>query len=194
MEINQPASLPILPPDLDQQLAQQLRLLRQDRGWSLDTLATQTGISRATLSRIENAEVSATAVVLGRLCAAYGLLLSRLLMRVESTFEPLLRRAAQPVWHDAESGQFRRMVSPPSEELAGEVIECELPPNAHIAYDKPPRPLLEHHLVMLAGQLTLTLEDCAHRLNPGDCLRFRLNGSDQFTAGPDGARYYLFLV
>jgi len=180
--------------DLDTQLARQIRLLRQERDWSLDVLAAQTGVSRATLSRIENAEVSATAAVLGKLCAAFGMPLSRLLLRVEGGFEPLVRAGAQLVWNDAESGQIRRMVSPPAEELAGEVIECELPPGARIAYARPPRPMLEHHLVMLAGELTLTLGETSYRMHPGDCLRFRLDGSDEYLAGPDGARYYLFLV
>lgn len=184
----------ITQPDLDQQLARQLHQLRRERGWSLDTLAAHTGVSRATLSRIENAEVSATAVVLGKLCAAFGMPLSHLLLRVESGFAPLLTRASQAVWNDSESGQLRRMVSPPAEELAGEVIECELPPHARIAYATPPRPMLEHHLVMLAGELTLTLGETPYQLHPGDCLRFRLAGSDEYLAGPDGAHYYLFLV
>ena len=51
-------------------LAQRLRELRHERGWSLDELAARSGVSRATLSRLENNEVSPTAAVLGRLCPA----------------------------------------------------------------------------------------------------------------------------
>ncbi|WP_051556194.1 helix-turn-helix domain-containing protein [Nitratireductor aquibiodomus] len=53
---------------IDQRIAERLRALRQERGWSLEDLATRCGVSRATLSRLENAEVSATANALGRLC------------------------------------------------------------------------------------------------------------------------------
>ena len=43
---------------LDMRIASRLKGLRQERGWSLDELAGRAGVSRATLSRLENAEVS----------------------------------------------------------------------------------------------------------------------------------------
>lgn len=55
--------------DLDARLARRLAELRTSRGWSLDALAARSGVSRATLSRLENAEVSPTAALLGKLCA-----------------------------------------------------------------------------------------------------------------------------
>ena len=57
---------------IDKQIAQRLKSLRAERDWSLDELAKRSGVSRATLSRLENAEVSPTASVLGKLCAALG--------------------------------------------------------------------------------------------------------------------------
>lgn len=180
---------------LDHRLAQRLKALRQERGWSLDDLAKRSTISRATLSRLENAEVSATTQVLGKLCSAYGLTLSRLMRMVEVGFAPLVPQADQPVWTDPATGFTRRSVSPPAQSLAGEVIEATLAPGTDIAYDAPPRPGLEHHLVLLEGELTLTLEGVAHRLRPGDCLRYQLFGPSRFQTLPiASARYLLFLV
>ncbi|KJV10312.1 XRE family transcriptional regulator [Elstera litoralis] len=182
-------------PSLDQRLAQRLKALRAERGWSLDDLAKRSTVSRATLSRLENAEVSGTATVLGKLCAAYGLPLSRLLRMVEAGFAPVIRPQDQPVWTDPETGFVRRSLSPPAQGLAGEVLECHLPPNTDLAYDAPPRPGLEHHVLMQEGALTLTLEGKPHRLAPGDCLRYQLFGASRFMTPPDqGARYLLFLV
>jgi transcriptional regulator with XRE-family HTH domain len=180
---------------IDRRLAQRLRALRAECGWSLDELARRSSISRATLSRLENAEVSPTASVLGRLCAAYGMTMSRLMQMVEVDFAPLLRRAAQPVWTDPETGFRRRSVSPPARSLAAEVLECELEPGTRIAYDRPPRPGLEHHLLLARGQLTVALDGQAHDLRPGDCLRYQLFGRSTF-ATPDhcGARYMLFIL
>ncbi|PLR29041.1 transcriptional regulator, partial [Chimaeribacter californicus] len=56
----------------DRLLAQRLVQLRTARQWSLDQLAQQTGISRATLSRIERAETSPTAALLGKLAQVFG--------------------------------------------------------------------------------------------------------------------------
>ncbi len=180
---------------LDGRIAGRLRALRGERGWSLDALAAESGVSRATLSRLENAEVSPTASVLGRLCAAYGLTLSRLMQQVEDDFAPLVPAAAQSLWSDPESGFRRRSVSPPAQSLAGEVIEGRLPPGVRLDYPAPPRRGLEHHLVMLEGALAVTLEERRHALAAGDCLRYRLAGPSRFETPPEaGARYLLFLV
>src|SRR5260370_2328418 len=98
---------------IDRLIAQRLKSLRAERGWWLDELARSSNVSRATLSRLENAEVSPTTGVLGRLCATYGLTMSRLMHMIEDGFVPLVRRSAQPVWIDQSIGFRRRSVSPP---------------------------------------------------------------------------------
>ncbi len=181
--------------NLDQLLAQRLKTLRNERGWSLDELAKRSSVSRATLSRLENAEVSPTASVLGKLCGAYGMTMTRLMRMVEERFEPLLPREAQPVWIDPENGFHRRSVSPPCQALAGEALECALLPGTCIDYDRSPRPGLEHHLIMLDGRLELTVDNQTHTLQAGDCLRYQLFGASRFVAPAEqGARYILFIV
>jgi transcriptional regulator with XRE-family HTH domain len=179
---------------IDHQIAQRLRTLRSERGWSLDDLAGRSAVSRATLSRLENAEVSATAAVLGKLCAAYGMTLSRLIRLVESDFQPLIDRDAQPVWTDPQNGFVRRSVSPPARVLAAEAVECRLQPGTRIVYEQPPRPGLEHHIILTEGALTLTVEGRQHALMPGDCLRYQLFGRSEFVTGPLPATYFLFMV
>lgn len=182
-------------PVIDRRIAQRLKALRSERGWSLEALARLSGVSRATLSRLENAEVSATASVLGRLCAAYGLTMSRLMLMVEDDFAPLVRNSAQTLWTDPKVGFRRRNVSPPNQTLAGEVLECTLEPGTRIAYDDPPRPGLEHHLLLLEGRLQVTVDGQGHALEPGDCLRYQLFGESVFeTDEAGGARYLLFIL
>ncbi|MBM3521291.1 MAG: helix-turn-helix domain-containing protein [Alphaproteobacteria bacterium] len=181
--------------DMDQRIARRLRALRDDRGWSLDELARRSGVSRASLSRLENGEVSPTAQVLGRLCAAHGLTVSRLMVQAEGEFAPLLRPSAQPHWSDPETGMTRRFLSPPGQALAGEVVRCHLPAGARIAYERPPRPGLEHHLVMEEGGLAITVDGRSYDLTAGDCLRYQLFGASSFMADErTGARYLLFIV
>jgi transcriptional regulator with XRE-family HTH domain len=180
---------------IDHKIAQRLKQLRGERGWSLETLAQRSAVSRASLSRLENAEVSPTANVLGKLCAAYGLPMSRLMHMVEDGFQPLIRAGEQPVWVDSETGFRRRSVSPPAESLAGEALECTLPPGTRIAYDVPPRPGLEHHLLMREGRLALTVDGQTHDLRPGDALRYQLFGPSAFETPEDSpATYILFLA
>ena len=177
---------------IDRRIAQRLRSLRAEHQWSLDELAKRSDVSRATLSRLENAEVSPTASVLGRLAAAYGLTISRLMHMVEDNFAPLIRRDAQSVWTDSSIGFRRRSVSPPAQSLKAEVLECELGPDAHITYDAPPRPGLEHHLLLVEGHLEISVDGQAYDLEPGDCLRYQLYGASAFTTSKrSGAKYIL---
>ncbi|PCJ95044.1 MAG: XRE family transcriptional regulator [Hyphomicrobiales bacterium] len=179
----------------DQRIAERLKLLRNERQWSLDDLAQRSTVSRATLSRLENGDVSPTTNVLGKLCAAFGLTLSRLMHMVEDDFTPLITRNSQPQWHDENSGFKRRSVSPPAQMLAGEVLECELAPDTSLSYDNPPRPGLEHHLMLVEGRLEVTIEGICHAMVAGDCLRYQLTGASLFkTADNSSARYFLFIV
>ena len=180
---------------IERRIAQRLKGLRAERGWSLDVLAGRSGVSRAALSRLENAEVSPTTNALGKLCAAYGLTLSRLMHLVEDDFAALLRPDEQALWSDPEIGFRRRALSPPARSLAGEALECEIEPGTRIAYEAPPRPGLEHHLVMIEGRLEVAVDGRTHDLRPGDCLRYQLFGPSAFTTpAKSGARYYVFMV
>lgn len=177
---------------LDSRLAARLAQMRAERGWSLDQLAEASGISRATLSRLERGQTSPTASLLGRLCTAYGRTMSRLLAETEAEGPQLLHPDAQPVWTDPSTGFRRRLVSPPTPGLEAELVEATLPAGADIAYDAPGVPGLEQHIWMLAGRLDLTVADTVHRLSLGDCLRFRLFGPTRFQSpGPGPARYII---
>lgn len=175
-------------------LAQHIRGLRLSRGLTLADLAEASTISRASLSRIENGEVSPTADTLAKLSSALRLPISQLISPLESRFEAFVPRAAQTVYHDATHGFRRRNVSPPNANLRIELVEATLEPDAAISYNNPSVPGHEHHFVLLEGGLCITVEGQTHSLSPGDCLRYRLDGVSEFRAGPRGARYILALA
>ncbi|WP_312018684.1 XRE family transcriptional regulator [Streptomyces sp. I05A-00742] len=176
-------------------LARRLAELRTERDWPLDELARRTGVSRSTLSRLERAEVSPTAVLLGRLCAAYGRTVSQLLAEVEGEPPQLVRAGRQSVWRDEKAGSVRRSVSPPRPGLRGEIVECVLRPGADVSYEEPPAPGLEQHIWILEGALEVTAAGGVHDLRAGDCLRFRLRGVSRFRCpGPGPVRYALLIV
>lgn len=183
------------PDDFEQRLAARLAALRQEQGWSLEQLAERSGVSRAALSRLERGDVSATAVVLGRLCAVYGRPLSSLLAELEGATPQHLPEAQQTVWVDPQTGFRRRGVSPPLPGHRTELIHGELPAGASIDYPIPPQAGLEHHLWVLSGTLELTLDNIRHRLESGDCMRYRLTGASRFHVhGPAPACYLLAIT
>jgi transcriptional regulator with XRE-family HTH domain len=181
--------------DLERRLAARLAGLRTERGWSLEALAERSGISRATLSRLERGELSPTAAMLGRLCTTFGWTLSRLMADAETRAPNVVRAAEQAAWTDPETGYTRRILSPPAPSLRGELVEVRLPPGAVVAYDASPVPGLEHHLWLLEGAVTIEIEGTAYSLRPGDTLRYVLNGPSRFACtGRKEARYVIGLV
>lgn len=180
---------------VEARIADRLAQLRAEHGWSLDALADRTGISRATLSRIERGELSPSAGTLGRLCTAFGWTLSRLMAHAESPAPSVVPAASQARWTDPESGYRRRAVSPPGPDLRGELVEVHMPAGATVAFDTSPSAGLEHHLWLMEGALTLHVEGTAHALHAGDCLRYVLSGATRFhNPGRRTARYLVAII
>ncbi|MDG4648672.1 helix-turn-helix domain-containing protein [Roseibacterium sp. SDUM158017] len=174
-------------------LAEHMRALREARGLTLAAVAERSGVSKATLSRIENADTSPTAETLGRLAAVYALPISRLLAPLEQDYQPVVKRDQQLVWRDERNAFVRRSVSPSNGQLSLELIECDLGPEQTIRYAAPAVPGQEHHLYLLSGKLEVTAEGQSHALSPGDCLRYVLFGETVFRTGRSPCKYVIAL-
>ena len=179
---------------IEQRIANRLAALRAERRWTLEVLAQRTGISRASLSRLERCELSPSATMLSTLCGQYGWTLSRLMAEVESGPPSLVRANEQVTWKDPETGYLRRILSPPHPNLKGELVEVSLPAGASISYEAVYLPGLEHHLWMLEGVLSLEIEGTTFRLEKGDCVRYVLAGASRFVCGKRPARYLIAMV
>jgi transcriptional regulator with XRE-family HTH domain len=157
--------------DLSQRLAQRIRLERDGRGWSLAELAERSGVSKATISKIERAEVSPTAVVLVRLASAFDLTLAGLMLRAEGQRERLSRAAEQPIWRDPETGYLRRQVfSRPDNPV--ELIRVEMPAKQRVTLPASSYAHIRQLLWVLSGSLVITEGGTRHVLATGDCLGF----------------------
>ncbi|MFC7928753.1 helix-turn-helix domain-containing protein [Streptomyces cinereoruber] len=60
--------------------------IRKQHGWSLNELELRTGVSRATLNRMERGLTEPSTSDLFRVCSAYGCRASRFLAEVEQRF------------------------------------------------------------------------------------------------------------
>jgi transcriptional regulator with XRE-family HTH domain len=181
--------------EIERRIAVRLGQLRTERGWSLEDVAERTGISRATLSRIERSELSPTAAMLGALCTLYGWTLSRLMADAETPPPNYIPATEQAHWTDPESGYRRRAVSPPSPGLRGEMVEVHIPAGATVSFETSPIAGLEHHLWMLEGVVTIDVDGSSVSLRTGDCLRYVLYGPSKFhNAGKRAARYVIAMV
>jgi transcriptional regulator with XRE-family HTH domain len=164
--------LTIVDSQIEATLAARLRKERETRGWTLADLALRSNVSRAMISKVERAEASPTAGVLGRLSAAFGLTLSQLFARVDGEVRGWLSRAAeQPAWRDPQTGFLRRSLSPPGNSPM-ELVWGELPAGAEVTYSAAAYAfIVDQQIVVFDGQLTVVQGDAAHDLECGDCLR-----------------------
>jgi transcriptional regulator with XRE-family HTH domain len=177
-----------------QRLAHTLRDERESRGWSVAELAGRSGVSRAMISRVERAEASPTAGLLGKLSGAFGLTMSHLIARSEDAERSLLRCDEQPIWQDPASGYTRRAISP----AAGaplELVEVELPAGADVSFPASAYAFVRQQIWAIDGTLTLITANTTIELAPGDCLALGAPTPLRFVNdGPDTIRYLVAIT
>jgi transcriptional regulator with XRE-family HTH domain len=157
--------------DLSHRLALRLRLERDSRGWSLADLAERSGVSKATISKIERAEVSPTAVVLVRLASAFDLTMAGLMLRAEGQGHRLSRAREQPVWRDPATGYLRtQLFNRPDHPL--EIIKVELPARQRVTLPASSYAHIRQVVWVQAGALVIIEAGERHQLATGDCLGF----------------------
>jgi transcriptional regulator with XRE-family HTH domain len=154
--------------DFGQRLARRLRRERERRGWSLSDLADRAAVSRSMVSKIERAQASPTAALLGRLSGAFGMTMSSLL---ESDPAPqrLMRRAQQSVWKDPATGYVRRALCPPGSGRI-EVTEVTLPPGAVVGFPREAFAFIDQQIWIRKGVLHFSEGKLLHVLRAGDHL------------------------
>jgi transcriptional regulator with XRE-family HTH domain len=177
-------------------IAQQVRLLRSERGLSLDALSNQCGVSRSMLSLIERGETSPTAVVLDKLAAGLGVPLASLFDDPAARTEPVARFADQVVWQDPHSGYLRRNVSPEGFQSPTRIVDVTFPPQARVTYEAGARtPAVLQQIWILEGQMEIAYGAETYQLEKGDCLAVPLDAPNSFhNPGDVPARYAVVLT
>ncbi len=180
------------PVNFDQRIAHRVKTKRLAMDLTIDMLAARSGVSRAMISKVERAEVSPTAVLLGKLSNALDVTLSQLFSD-DSEEGPLVRAATRKPWRDPATGYIRRNVSPVSAPV--DIVEVTLPAGASVTHDNAVPLHLTQLVWVFEGKLTLQIDGTASDLGVGDCLQMRLDRpiSFQNLSGAD-VRYAVILA
>lgn len=155
-------------------IAARVRTERERRRWTLAQLADASGVSQAMISRIERGESSPTAVVLGKLSAAFQLGVASLLALAESAqADPeatmgVRRRADAAEWRDPGTGYRRRQITGPY--FPAEIAEIHLPAGARVPYPAAAFAFVRQVVWVLDGRLTFHDGDTVHQLDAGDTI------------------------
>ncbi|WP_432731399.1 helix-turn-helix domain-containing protein [Variovorax sp. W6] len=178
--------------NIDMLIATRLLALRQAQGLSLADLAERSGVSKAMISKVERAQSSPTAVLLGKLAAGLGVPLAQLLTEEKAQPKRLRTHAEQEVWRDPQAGYLRRQVAERQAGSGVEMVEIELPRSAQVDYPRWSGKPYRQCLWMLEGELRVDYGDERFELAPGDCLDFGVDRPLVFKAlGRSACRYLL---
>jgi transcriptional regulator with XRE-family HTH domain len=127
------------------------------------------------INRIERGESSPTAVVLGKLSAAFQLSVSSLLALAEGATNDSgdaatgVRRQADALeWRDPATGYHRRQITGPH--FPAEIAEVRLPPGARVPYPAAAFAFIRQVVWVLEGRLTFHEGDTVHELDAGDTI------------------------
>jgi transcriptional regulator with XRE-family HTH domain len=180
--------------ELDRAIGDRLRRLRSNAGFTLNQLAARSGVSRGMISRIEHGESSATAVLLGKLCAALDVTLSAVIGLSDSPPERLSRLADQTVWRDPDTGYRRRHASAQNVASGIEIIVVDLPGGARVQYSPWGRRAYTQQLLMLEGRITVHIDLKRFDLFEGDCLDFDVMRAVSFENPRDELAKYIVIV
>ncbi len=152
-------------------IAHRIRLERDLRGWSQGELAGWSGVSKATVSKIEREEMSPTAVILLRIAGAFDLTLAGLLLRAEGGGGRISRVSEQPEWRDPETGYVRKQVFVrPDHPL--EIADIELPPKRRVVLPASSYLHIRQVILVRSGRLTVLEGGERWEMVEGDCLGF----------------------
>ncbi len=157
--------------DAEARLARQIKLEREARNWSLSELAEQSGVAKASISKIERGEVSPSAVILLRLATAFDLTLAGLLLRAEGEKPRLSRAGDQPLWRDPATGYVRKQIFSRTDHPL-ELVQVEMPAGKRVSMPAASYAHIRQILWVQSGILVVAEGGETHILHAGDCLGF----------------------
>lgn len=154
------------------ELAQRLKKLRKDRGLTLEQVASQAGLTRGWLSKVENFRVTPSVTALASISNALGVSMSELFDGLEAK-PPIVvvpKGHGQVITRDEDVSRllYESLASGrPSRQMDPFILR--VPPTDH-------RPPFSHageeFLLVLAGSVDLEYADQTFRLAPGDSAYF----------------------
>jgi transcriptional regulator with XRE-family HTH domain len=179
--------------ELGRRVAENLRVRRKARGMSLDDLARTSGVSRAGLSQIETCKSNPTVGVLWRIAVGLGVPFAELIGAPRSGAAVLRREDAQLL--RSSDGRFEsRPLTPAGAAPLVELYELKL--TARSTHRSEPHAAGTHEVVVvLTGQLRLTVDDEIYDLGAGDSIAFAADRPHAYE-NPSGAeaRYHNVII
>jgi transcriptional regulator with XRE-family HTH domain len=158
-------------PSITGAVARTVLSLRTERSWSLDQLASRSGVSKGVLVSLEQGRSNPNLATLAKLADAFGVPVTRL---VEVAEEPTVR-VTGPAEHrrlwQGEAGGSGTIIGATEPPWAAELWRFVLMPGEGFGGDAH-APATRELVWIERGTVTLTVAAGQYQLGPGSCARF----------------------
>jgi len=158
---------------INRHLGGRVKHLRAGRGWSLESLANASGVSRSMLSQIEREQANPTLAVTLRIARAFGLTLGELIEMPGAASAVTVIRANDHAYHYRSEKDCRiRTLSPLNLEKDVEFYEVRLQPGGALR-SSPHFEGTREFLTVQKGRLRIESAGDAEELGSGDSASYR---------------------
>ena len=173
-------------------ISENLKKIRKDNKWSLDTVSDMTGVSKSMLGQIERGESSPTIATLWKIATGLHISFTALLEQAEQETEIIHKDTIQPLLSDA--GHFRLYpFFPYQKQRRFEMLSIEM--------DKDSCSISEAHeagteeiVMVYEGCFLLELDGISYRVEKGDAIRFSADRPHTYHNGAEGLTRICMLI
>lgn len=166
--------------------------IRKIRGLSLDQVAELTGVSKAMLGQIERGDSNPTISVLWKI--VNGLQISFTSLIEDDEPKVTVIRAAELTPFEEEDGQYKAFpLFPFHPQKSFELYTVEMASGC-VHVSEPHNNGVEEYILMVAGELQLTLADESYILGAGDALHFSADRPHTYTNVSESTAVYQTLI
>ncbi|RYC40537.1 helix-turn-helix domain-containing protein [Pectobacterium zantedeschiae] len=157
--------------ELTSRIGDTLKALRKGKGWSLTRAAAATGVSKAMLGQIERGESSPTVATLWKIATGMNVAFSTFIEPTLADEDVTYRSGTGSTFRENKAGMYVVPLFPFDEKLRFDVFAIELAAGASSTSSPHESGVIEH-IIVLEGQLEITVDGQTRLLSAGDALRF----------------------
>ncbi|MGY4003609.1 helix-turn-helix domain-containing protein [Aeromonas sanarellii] len=158
--------------EMSRYLAQRLKGLRTERGWSLDAAARETGVSKAMLGQIERGESSPTVSTLWKIATGFRVSFSSFIEPTPDAQDETLYRVADDIRQQpAGEGMQVAPLFPYEGRFGFELFELTLLPG-YQRESEPHEHGVTEHVIVISGTMEVLVDGEWRSLDQGEAVRF----------------------
>ncbi|WP_417226041.1 helix-turn-helix domain-containing protein [Amphritea sp.] len=176
--------------EINQNLAKHLKQQRQQKKWSLDRTANETGVSKAMLGQIERGESSPTITTLWKIASGFNISLSSLIDPLSANSDATV---IPPILADHKYLASDNAPVPPifpyDPNMGFEMFEFILDAGVE-RLSEAHRPGVTEHVVVISGTIQLLINDEWLTLTQGEAIRFAADKPHGYRNSADHAAVF----